>query len=63
MEGAAITLSTIMENVTTLTTGVSSMLSAFSSYWFIYLPLTITVFGFIFGTVKSLLFFKRRRRK
>lgn len=62
MEGA-ITLSTIMENVSTLTTGVTSMFTTFSQYWFVFLPLSMTLFGFIFGKMKSLLFFKRGKRR
>lgn len=62
MEGA-ITLAEIMTNVQSLTTGVTTMFTAFSSYWFMFLPLTMTVFAFIFGSVKSLLFFKRRKRR
>lgn len=62
MEGA-ITLAEIMSNVQSLTTGVTTMFTAFSQYWFMFLPLSMTLFGFIFGAVKSLLFFKRRRRR
>lgn len=56
------TLETIMSNVTALTTGLTSMFTALSTYWFVFLPITFTVFGFIFGKFKSILMFKRGRR-
>lgn len=61
MDGG-VTLSTIVGNVSTLTTAMTSMFSSLDSYWFMFLPLTFTLFGFILGKVKSILFFKRRRR-
>lgn len=62
MEGA-VTLASIMENVSTLTSGVTSMFTAFSQYWFVFLPLSMTLFAFIFGKMKSLLFFRRGKRR
>ena len=56
------TLTTILSNVTSLTTALKSMFDALSVYWFVFLPITFTVFGFIFGKFKSILLFKRRGR-
>lgn len=56
------TLATILENVTSLTNALKSMFTALSVYWFMFLPITFTVFGFIFGKFKSILLFKRRSR-
>lgn len=56
------TLTTILTNVTSLTTALQTMFSALSGYWFVFLPITFTVFGFIFGKFKSILMFKRRSR-
>lgn len=56
------TFDQIMTNVTALTTGLTSMFSSLSTYWFVYLPITFTIFGFIFGKFKSILMFKRGRR-
>ena len=55
-------LSTIMTNVTSLVTGLTSMFASLADYWFVFLPITFTVFGFIFGKFKSLLMFRKRRR-
>lgn len=62
MEGG-VTLATIMENVGSLTTGVTTMFSSLSQYWFVFLPLSMTLFSFIFGKMKSLLFFKKGKRR
>lgn len=62
MDAGTVTLSTIIENVGSLTTAVTTMYTALSNYWFVYLPLSMTVFGFIFAFFKSLLMYRRRRR-
>lgn len=56
------TLATIMQNVGTLTSGLTTMFNALSGYWFVYLPITFTIFGFIFGKFKSILMFRRGRK-
>lgn len=62
MDAGTVTLSTIIENVGSLTTAVTTMYTALSKYWFVFLPLSMTVFGFIFGSFKSLMMYRRRRR-
>lgn len=56
------TLATIMENVGVLTAGLTTMFEKLSVYWFVYLPITFTIFGFIFGKFKSILMFRRGRK-
>lgn len=61
LEGG-VDLSTIVSNVSTLTTALTSMFTALSTYWFMWLPITMTVFTFILGAFKSIMFFRKRRR-
>lgn len=61
--GEIMNLTTIMENVTSLTTGLTTMFASLSQYWFVFLPVTFTVFGFLFGKFKSILMYKRGRRR
>lgn len=61
-ETVTTTLTTIMENVGVLTSGLTDMFGALSGYWFVYLPITFTIFGFIFGKFKSILMFRRGRK-
>lgn len=56
------TLETIISNVADLTGALTAMFTSLSNYWFVFLPITFTVFGFIFGKFKSILMFKRGRR-
>lgn len=56
-------LEAIMTNVGELTTGLTTMFTALSTYWFVFLPITFTVFGFLFGKFKSILMFKKSRRR
>lgn len=56
------TLGTIITDSGSLTTALTTMFTALSTYWFVFLPITFTVFGFIFGKFKSILMFKRGRR-
>lgn len=61
MEGATATLQTITANVGQLTTAATSMFTAFSNYWFVYLPITFVIFRFCFKTFKSLLMYRGRK--
>lgn len=63
METTVVTLATIMSNVTSLTSGVESMFSTFSEHWFVFLPITFTVFGFLFGKFKSIMMYRKGRRR
>lgn len=57
------TLGTIITDAGSLTDALKTMFTALSAYWFVFLPITFTVFGFIFGKFKSILMFKRGRRR
>lgn len=62
MEGGT-TLATILTMVGDLTGGLNTMFTALSTHWFVFLPMGMTVFGFLFGAFKSLLFFRKRKRR
>lgn len=62
MEGGT-TLATILTMVGDLTGGLGSMFTSLSTNWFVFLPMAMMVFGFLFGAFKSLLFFRKRRRR
>lgn len=57
------TLDTIITNVASLTTALETMFTTLSTHWFVFLPITFTVFGFIFGKFKSILMFRKRKRR
>lgn len=57
------TLDTIASNISELLTALTSMLSTLCSYWFVFLPITFTVFGFLFGKFKSLLMYRKRSNR
>lgn len=57
------TLTSIVSDVGTITTALTAMFTALSTYWFVFLPITFTLFGFLFGKFKSILMFKKRRRR
>ena len=58
-------LETIAGYVGTLIDIVGSMFTNFatSTYWWMFLPITFAVFAFALGKVKSLLLFRKRRRR
>lgn len=56
-------LDTIASNITELLTALTGMLSTFTAYWFVFLPITFTVFGFLFGKFKSLLMYRKRSNR
>lgn len=60
-ETTATTLQTIITNVGALTTALNTMFTALSTHWFVYLPITFTLFGFLFGKFKSILMYRKRR--
>lgn len=60
-ETTATTLQTIITNVGSLTTALNTMFTALSTHWFVYLPITFTLFGFLFGKFKSILMYRKRR--
>lgn len=64
MEGTtAVTLATIISNAEALAGGVESMFNTFSTHWFFFLPMTMTVFGFLMGSLKGIMYFRKRRRR
>lgn len=62
--GEAVTnsLSTIITDVGSLTTAVNTMFTSLSTHWFVFLPITFAVFGFLFGKFKSILMYRKGRR-
>lgn len=64
MDGEAVTttLSTIITSVGSLTTATNTMFTTLSTHWFVFLPITFTLFGFLFGKFKSILMFRKGRR-
>lgn len=58
----AVTLATIISNAQSLAGGVESFYSTFSTHWFFFLPMTMTVFSFLLGALKGIMFFRKRRR-
>lgn len=59
------TLETIVGYVGSLIAVVQDMFSAFatSTFWWMFLPITFAIFAFALGKVKSLLLFRKRRRR
>ena len=63
MEGVtAVTLSTVIDNAKDLASGVEDFYSTFSDHWFFFLPMSLTVFSFLLGSLKGSMFFRKRRR-
>ena len=61
-EAVGTTLSTIITDVGSLTTAVETMFTTLSTHWFVFLPITFAVFGFLFGKFKSILMYRKGRR-
>lgn len=55
-------LASIMTAVGDITDALEDMFTTLSSHWFVYLPITFTVFGFLFGKFKSILMYRKGRR-
>lgn len=55
-------LTSIITDVGSLTTALNSMFTSLSTHWFVFLPVTFTVFGFLFGKFKSILMYRKGRR-
>lgn len=63
MEGVtAVTLTTVIDNAKALAGGVEDFYSTFSTHWFFFLPMSLTVFSFLLGALKGIMFFRKRRR-
>lgn len=61
-EAVTNSLSTIITDVGSLTTAVNTMFTSLSTHWFVFLPITFAVFGFLFGKFKSILMYRKGRR-
>lgn len=55
-------LASIMTAVGSITTALEDMFTTLSGHWFVFLPITFTVFGFLFGKFKSILMYRKGRR-
>lgn len=56
-------LGTIITDVGSLTTALNTMFTSLSTHWFVFLPVTFTVFGFLFGKFKSILMYRKGKRR
>lgn len=56
-------LASIITDVGSLTTALNTMFTGLSTHWFVFLPITFTVFGFLFGKFKSILMYRKGRRR
>ncbi len=55
-------LASIITAVGSITDALESMFTSLSGHWFVFLPITFTVFGFLFGKFKSILMYRKSRR-
>lgn len=62
MEVTTTTLATIISDAVQLAGGVGDMFDEFKGYFFFWMPMAMTVFAFLMGSLKSMMFFRKRRR-